>query len=127
MRTNGLSNRKFINSYVKFWRKRHNRRTTKRRGRGGRGGRPPLPFFENRKKCPDFGKKGPNCVHPWVESSIQNVVLGVSRRKSSKIFPCRAFFCVFLTKSLSKCPNSTKPPLPEKFLVARLYSVVVLA
>ena len=21
------------------------------------GGRPPLPFFENRKKCPDFGKK----------------------------------------------------------------------
>ena len=66
--------------------------TTK--GEGGEGG-PPLPFFENRKKCPDFGKKGPNCVHPWVESSIQNVVLRVSRRKSSKILPCEAFFCVF--------------------------------
>ena len=23
----------------------------------GRGGRLPLPFFENQKKCPDFGKK----------------------------------------------------------------------
>ena len=27
---------------------------------GGREGwRPPMPFFENRKKCPDFGKKIP--------------------------------------------------------------------
>ena len=26
--------------------------------------RAPLPFLENQKKCPDFGKKGPNCVHP---------------------------------------------------------------
>ena len=59
------------------------------------GERPPLPFFENRKKCPDFGRKGPNCVHPWVESSIQNVVLRVSRRKSSKMFPCGAFSYVF--------------------------------
>ena len=33
--------------------------------RGGRG-RPPLLFFENRKNCPDFVKKGTNCVHPWV-------------------------------------------------------------
>ena len=24
---------------------------------GGERGRPPLPFFENRKQCPDFGKK----------------------------------------------------------------------
>ena len=62
---------------------------------GVRGVRPPLPFFENQKKCPDFGKKGPNCVHPWVESSIQNVVLRVSRRKSSTIFPWGAFSCVF--------------------------------
>ena len=29
-----------------------------------RGGRPPLPFFENRKKSPDSGKKCPDCVHP---------------------------------------------------------------
>ena len=65
------------------------------------GGRPSLSFFENRKKCPDTGKKkSPNCVHPWVESlnveSIQNVVLRVSRRKSFKFFLCGAFFsCVF--------------------------------
>ena len=68
-----------------------NRRATS----GGRGGRPPLLFLENQKKCPDFGKKSPNCVHSWVESSIQNVVLRVSSRKSSKIFLCGVFFCVF--------------------------------
>ena len=28
------------------------------------------------------------------------------------MFTCGAFFCVFLTKSLSKCLNSTKPALP---------------
>ena len=45
----------------------------------------PKSFVE--KKCSDFGKKGPDCVNPWVESLIQNVVLRVSRRKSSEIFP----------------------------------------
>ena len=29
---------------------------------GGRGETSPA-LFENRKKCPDFGKKGPDCVH----------------------------------------------------------------
>ena len=64
------------------------------------------------KKCPYFGKKGPNCVHLF-EPSFQNVVLRVSMGKSSKIFPCGTFFA-FLTKRLSKCPNFTKPPLPWK-------------
>ena len=32
--------------------------------RATRRGRPSLPFFENQKKCPDFGKKCPDCVHP---------------------------------------------------------------
>ena len=59
-------------------------------------GRPPLPFFENRKKCSDLGKNGPDFVHLWVKFSIRNVVLRVSKRKNSKIFPCGAFFsCVF--------------------------------
>ena len=80
------------------------------RGQGGL----PCRFFENRKNCPNFGKKGPNCVNPRVESSIQNIVLRVSRRKSSKIFLCGPFFCVVLTKSLLKCLNSTKPLLPWK-------------
>ena len=72
------------------------------------GGRHPLPFFENQKKCPDFAKKGPNCVHPQVKFIIQNVILRVSRRKNSKIFPAVLFFIEFLTKFLSKCPNFTK-------------------
>ena len=82
-------------------------------GRGGRGGGrgAPLLFFENRMKCPDFGQKGPNCVHPLVESPVQNVVLKVSRRKSSRNFPCRAFLLVYLTKSFLKRPNSIKPPM----------------
>ena len=78
------------------------------------GGGFPCPFLKIEKKCPDFGIKGPNYVHPWVKSSIQNVVLRVSRRKSSEIFPCELFFLALLTKGLSKCPNSTKPPLPLK-------------
>ena len=80
---------------------------------GGEEG-PSLPFFENQKKCPDFGKKIPNCVHPWVESSIQNVVLGVSRRKSL------AFLCFIwkVYRSTTLIPQYL--PNPEKVLVARL-------
>ena len=44
------------------------------------------------KKMPWFWKKGPNFVHSWVKSSIKNVVLRLSRRKSSNIFTCGAFF-----------------------------------
>ena len=74
--------------------------------------RPPLLFFENKKKCPDFSKKGPDCVHPYVKCTIQNVVLRVCKRKNFKIFPCGVFFLEFLTKCLSECPNFTKSPLP---------------
>ena len=81
--------------------------------RGESGGRPPLPFFENRRNCPDLGKKSHDCVHLWVKFSIENIILRVSRRKNSKKFPCGAFF-VLLMKCLSKCPNSTKPLLPWK-------------
>ena len=41
---------------------------------GGQVGRPPMHFFENKKKVPWFWKKGPNCVH-FRESSVQNAVL----------------------------------------------------
>ena len=51
-------------------------------------------LFENRKKCPDFGKKA-LIVYLCVKFSIQNVVLRVSR-KNSKMFSCRvSFSCVF--------------------------------
>ena len=86
-----------------------NRRTTR-----GEGGRPPLPFFENQKKWPDFGKKCPDCVHLYAKFAIQNAVLRTSKRKTSKKFPCEVFFLDFLIKCLSKCSNFTKPPLPWK-------------
>ena len=67
--------------------------------RGRRGGWASPAVFWKSKKVPWFlGKKGPNCVFPspWVESSIKDVVLRVSLRKSSKIFPSGTFFsCVF--------------------------------
>ena len=52
----------------------------------GRGGVLRCPFCEIEKNCPNFGKKGPNCLHPWFESFVQSLVLRVSTRKSSKIF-----------------------------------------
>ena len=61
------------------------------RGEGGGGGLP-CTVLKIVKKCPDFGKKGPNCVSTWVESSIQNVALRVSRGKASKFFPAGPFF-----------------------------------
>ena len=64
----------------------------------GRRGRSLLPFFENKKKCPDFAEKDSDSVHLWVKYSIQNVVLRVSRRKSIKKGPRRE--------------NSAKPPMP---------------
>ena len=63
---------------------------------GGERGDLPCSCLKIEKKCPDLGKKGPNCVHPWLDSSIPNVILRVSRRKSSKILPGGTFFsCVF--------------------------------
>ena len=33
-------------------------------------------IFENQKnKCPDFGRKDPDCDHLWVQFSIQNIDL----------------------------------------------------
>ena len=74
-------------------------------------GRPPLPFFWKLKKVQWFSKKSPYSVHFWFKFSIQNVVLGVSRRKNSKIFPCGIYFSCVLMKCLSKCPSSSKPSM----------------
>ena len=69
-----------------------------RRATRGQGGGLPCPFLKIEKKCPDIGKKSPNFVYTWVESSIQNIVLRVSRGRSSKILPCGAFFLFFRRK-----------------------------
>ena len=80
-----------------------------------RRGRSPLFFFENQNKYLDFSKKDPDCVHPQVKFTIQNVVFRVSRRKNFEIFPAGLFFLEFLTKCLSKCPNFTKPSVLKNF------------
>ena len=73
--------------------------------------------------CSDFRIRGPNCVHLWVEFSIQNVVWRVSRKKW---FP-RPLFLVFLTKYWSQCSSSSSHPLqgPEKFLIAHMHSGIL--
>ena len=60
-------------------------------------------------------------VHFWVKFSIQNVVLGASRRKNLKTFFSVKPFFVFLTKCLSTCPNTTKPSLSWKISGCRLF------
>ena len=91
-------------------------------GRGdGRG--IPCPFLK--KKYPDFGKKGPNCVHPWLYSSIPNVVLRVSRTKSSKKFPCRTFFSYVFAEKFIKVPIPQNLQCSEKFLVPCLLPLFV--
>ena len=83
--------------------------------------RPPLPFFENWQKVPWFCKKCPDSVLPSVKFSIQNVVLRVSMKRNSKIFPCGAFFFFCFWRNFYR--GALIPwnlPCPEKIPVARL-------
>ena len=54
----------------------------------------PLSFLENQKRYPDFGKKGPDCVHLWVKFVIQNVVSVYLGEKTPKCFPVGSLFLV---------------------------------
>ena len=83
-------------------------------GRWGGGRNLPCRFFKIEKSALIFEKKYPDHVHLWVKSSIQNVVLRVSRQKSAKCSPAEPFFLVLFTKCLSKCSSSTKHLLPRK-------------
>ena len=65
-------------------------------------------------------KKGPNFVHPWVESSIQNTILRGCRKKCSKIFPWGAFLVCFWRKVYWSALILQNFPCPETFLVAHL-------
>ena len=87
----------------------------------GGGGGVPCPFLKIEKTFPDFGKKGPNSDHPWVESSIQNVVLSVSRGEKLRNFYLRdLFFLCFWRKAYQSALTPQNLPCPEKVLVARL-------
>ena len=66
------------------------------------------------KKCPDFRKKYPDCVHLWVKCLIWKAILRVSRRKNSEIFPCWAFLWCVVDKMFIEVPNSKKPRLPRQ-------------
>ena len=79
------------------------------RGQGERDASPTI--FWKSKRCPSFGKKYPDFVHPAIKFTIQNIVLRLSRTKSSKLFSCRTFLD-FLRKCLLKHPNIKKPPMP---------------
>ena len=80
------------------------------RNHGGEG-MSSLPCFENQKKYPDLGKKGPDFVHLLVKFFVQNVILRVTTRKNSKMFHCGAFFSCVLTNCLLKCLSSQPSPL----------------
>ena len=90
------------------------RRTTRGSGVGtGEEGEVSPALFLKLKKVPRFCKKGPNCVHPWVKLSIQNVVSSTSRRKSFIFFLWRPFLLRFWKKIYQSalispnllCPN----------------------
>ena len=48
----------------------------------------PALFLEKKN---DSGGKCPDCAYSWIKFSIQSVILRVSRRRNSDIFPCRDF------------------------------------
>ena len=61
------------------------------------GGDLPCPILKIRKICID-------CVYLSVKFSSKNVVLKVSRKKNSQIFPCKTFFPGVLKKMFIKVP-----------------------
>ena len=87
---------------------------------GGTGGGLPCPFFKI-EKVPWF-KKSPWFCLSWVKFSIQGVVLRVSRRKNSQIFPCLAFcfFWFFFKNKNTKVPwfHKSSPVLKNFWLQA---------
>ena len=76
-------------------------------------------LFENQNKCPDLGKKDPDCGYLWVKCSIQNVVLRVSWKKNSKMFPYEVPFSCIVDKMFIEVAyfhNSPSPTLKKFWL-----------
>ena len=55
--------------------------------------------------CPDFGKKGPDCIHICVKFSIPNVVLEYLGEKNYKTFPYGTSFSRIFDEMLIKVPT----------------------
>ena len=67
------------------------------------------------KWCPNFRKKVSDCVNFWITFSIQNIVLRVSRRKHSTIFPCVTLFpCLFFNEGFFQSSLVPQNHLPKK-------------
>ena len=52
-----------------------------------------LPFLKIEKKCLDFWKIGPDCIHLWVTFYIQNIFLRVSKKKLQNVSLWGLFLC----------------------------------
>ena len=96
-----------------------------RRATSGGGQVSPCTFLKIEKKCPDFGKMCPVCVHLWVEILI-NAILRASWRKKTKIFPCGAFFVCVTHETFIEVPpfQETSPSLKNSWLRA-LYIYII--
>ena len=85
---------------------------------GGWGRGLPCPFLKIKKKCPDFRKKGPDCVHPYVK-----FILRVSKRSKFKIFSSGAFFSAgLLDEMFIGVPKSHETSLAPKNFWLRAWS-----
>ena len=88
------------------------------------GGRSTLTFFLIEKKCPNFGKKCPDCDCLWVKFFIYNEFLRVFRRKSRRFFPVGPFLLA-LQMIIYQCALiSKKSPCPKKFLIMPLLTLL---
>ena len=82
----------------------------------------PAHFWKS-KKVPWFWKTiDPNSDHLWVKFIIQNVVLIVYKRKISKM----SFFLCFWRNVYRSALVPRNLSYPEKFLVMRLHSGIIL-
>ena len=61
----------------------------------------PALFLEKKN---DSGGKGPDCAYSWIKFSIQSVILRVSRRRNSNIFPCGDFLSWLFNEMFIEVP-----------------------
>ena len=87
-----------------------------------------LLLIEKTKKCQDFGKRGPDCVHLWGFFSIQMVVLRVFGIENFKMFPCGVFFSLVFDELFIEVPqfHETSPAVKNFWLHTWLFSVIII-
>ena len=71
-------------------------------------------------------KKGPDFIHLWVNFSIQDIVIRVSRRKNSNFSLWGLFSLVFLANIYQSALIPWNLPYPEKVLVVSLSIIIIV-